>query len=166
MAMADAGVLEAVVEYCTDYPPNGPTTFRNVAVLDDNFNPISNPTWGPVDNWLQGLSPQCSYGTQSTGTTATVDYGPQSQTATPYESNVEVVQNGQVNEYFVTLQDDTHGATIHYQVTICGTLYAWATTSPGSQVEFDVPCNCEPPSGQMYATAQGYLQSQTTSMSF
>jgi hypothetical protein len=162
---ADSGVLEAVVTSCTDYPPNGPTTFSNVAVLDDYFKPISNPVWAPLDTWI-GKIPQCSYGTQWTATTATVDYGPQSQTTTPYESNVEVVPNGQINEYFVTLQDDTPGATIHYQVTICGIPYSWATTSPGSQIEFDVLCTCNPPSGQMYATAQGYIQSETTSMSF
>ncbi len=90
--------------------------------------------------------------------------------ATPYESNVNVQLNGgypptSIN-YFVTFQDDTPGATIHYQVTICNSPYSWATTTPGSQVDFYNPCPDYTPYGTMYATAPGYQQSSPTSMSF
>ena len=93
----------------------------------------------------------------------------QLQAATPYESNVTVNLHGMPPtsiDYLITFQDATPGATIHYQVTICNSPYAWATTSPGSQVDFYNPCPSITPYGTMYATAPNYLQSSSTSMSF
>ena len=89
--------------------------------------------------------------------------------ATPYESNVTVNLNGMPPtsiDYLITFQDATPGATIHYQVNICNSPYAWSTTTPGSQVDFYNPCPSITPYGTMYATAPGYLQSSSTSMSF
>jgi len=90
-------------------------------------------------------------------------------TATPYESNVTVNLNGMPPtsiDYLITFQDATPGATIHYQVTICNSPYGWATTGPGSTVDFYNPCPSITPYGTMYATAPGYLQSSSISMSF
>ncbi len=90
-------------------------------------------------------------------------------TATPSESNVIVTLNGippsSIN-YAITFQDATPGATIYYQVTICNTPYAWETTTSGSTVNFYNSCPSTTPYGTMYATAPGYLQSASTSMSF
>ncbi len=90
-------------------------------------------------------------------------------TATPSESNVIVTLNGMpptsIN-YAITFQDATPGATIYYQVTICNTPYGWATTTSGSTVNFYNSCPSTTPYGTMYATAPGYLQSASTSMSF
>ncbi len=91
------------------------------------------------------------------------------QAATPYESNVNVTLNGipptSIN-YAITFQDATPGSTIHYQVTICNSPYGWSTTTPGSIVNFYNPCPSTTPYGTMYATAPGYLQSSSISMSF
>lgn len=165
---AYAGTVEVYgINQCSDFPPNGAITFYNLALYDDSFNEISSPGWTFV-NYYTGLTPQCNYGGQETATQVVLDYGPQ-QAATPNESNVTVTLNGTpptAINYWVTFQDATPGATIHYQVTICNSPYAWATVTPGSQVDFYNPCPSVNPYGSMYATAPGYSQSSSTSLSF
>ena len=165
---ATAGSLEVYsIIQCSDFPPNGSIAFSNLALYDDSFNQISNPPWQFV-NYSSGLTPQCNYGGQETATQVVLDFGSAPPAATPNESNVTVTLNGtpptSIN-YSVTLQDATPGATIHYEVTICNSPSVGAAAS-GTQVEFYNPCPSISPSGTMYATAPGYLQSATTSLSF
>jgi len=67
--------LEAhYVVQCSDYPPNGSTTFSNIALYDYIFVQISNPGWTDVDN-VSGETPQCNYGSQVSATQVTLEYG-------------------------------------------------------------------------------------------
>jgi hypothetical protein len=72
---AFAGVLEVYNIYqCSDYPPNNSLTFSSLALYDDNFDLISNPSWS-MTNWLSGQTPECNYGGQVAPTQVTLDYG-------------------------------------------------------------------------------------------
>lgn len=119
------------------------------------------PSFDLVTGWGSPSGPSLISGLEGTG-------GPL-PAATPYESNVTVNLHGMPPtsiDYLITFQDSTPGATIHYQVTICNVPYGWSTTTPGSQVDFYSSCPSITPYGTMYATAPGYLQSSSTSMSF
>jgi hypothetical protein len=79
---AFAGALEVYnVAQCSDYPPNGPIIF-NASLYDDNFNLISNPGWS-ITNYSSGLTPQCNYGGQVSGTQVTLEYSAGSCTTVP-----------------------------------------------------------------------------------
>jgi hypothetical protein len=61
---AFAGVLEAYnIAQCSDYPPNASLTFLDIALYNDNFTVISNPSWS-VTYWATSETPQCSYDVQ------------------------------------------------------------------------------------------------------
>lgn len=99
-----------------------------------------------------------------------LEHMPQAPTAgAPYESNVTVTLQGMPPTsitYGVTFQDDTPGAIIYYQVTICNSPQGWATTTAGSTVYFYSSCPSYSPYGTMYAMAPGNLESSTSSLSF
>jgi hypothetical protein len=64
------------VVQCSDFPPQGTSTFYDIAAFDPNFNKLSNPAW-IVANYTSGESPQCNYSGQISGTnnnTATITY--------------------------------------------------------------------------------------------
>lgn len=89
--------------------------------------------------------------------------------AIPYEYNVNVTTQGTPPTSITAtmyLGDATPGATIYYQVTICGEPYALTGVSPGTYLQLVNNCPSMPASGYMYAVAPRYGQSQTISMSF
>ena len=85
---AFAGVLEVYnLVQCSDYPPNGQISFSNLSLLDNNFNPISNPGWY-FENRYSGLTPQCNYGGQGTATQVVLNYNLPPWAAAPtYSTN-------------------------------------------------------------------------------
>ena len=73
---AQSGVLEVYsINQCSDYPPNGSTTFSNVALYDNTFRRIPSPGWSPM-YWvtLGSTDPWCNYTATTTDTTATLTY--------------------------------------------------------------------------------------------
>ncbi len=89
--------------------------------------------------------------------------------SSPYEYNVNVTLQGTPPTSITTtmyLGDATPGATIYYQVTICGEPYALTSVQPGTYLQLVNSCPSMPASGYMYAIAHKYGQSQTVSMSF
>ncbi len=167
---AVGGVLEVYsIEQCSDYPTNGSISFYNLALYDNSFNQISNPGWIINDAGsasYSGLTPQCNYGGQETASQVTLQYG-QPQTAEPSESNFVITLNGTPPSsisYSFVLNDSTPGATIHYQLTICNSPYAYETVSPGTEIYVTNSCPDTQPYGTMYATAPGYSQSVSTSL--
>lgn len=166
---AFAGALEVYsVSQCSDYPSNGSILFSGITVYDYNFNQVSNPSWS-LDNWYSDLTPQCNYGGGESPTQVMLQYGqPQGQqAAAPYQSNLTLQLNGTPPSsiiYTFVLNDATPGATIHYQVTICNSPYAWSTVAPGTQVSIYNSCPDTEPYGYMYATATGYEQSTELSL--
>ena len=89
--------------------------------------------------------------------------------SSPYEYNVNVTTQGTPPTSITAtmyLGDATPGATIYYQVTICGNPQALTSVQPGTYLQFVNTCPSTPASGYMYAIAPKYGQSQTVSMSF
>src|SRR5271155_1022112 len=77
---AFGGALEVYnIVQCNDYPPGGELTFSDIGLYNYNFVQITNPGWTYVDS-ASGLTPQCSYGGQTTSTSVTLDFG---NTSTP-----------------------------------------------------------------------------------
>ncbi len=71
---AFAGALEVYnIAQCSDYPPNGFLTFSDLALYDDEFDQISDPSWS-ISNSASGLTPQCGYGGQVAATQVMLDY--------------------------------------------------------------------------------------------
>jgi hypothetical protein len=71
---AQSGALEVYeIVKCSDYPPNGATTFSKVALYDYNLTRIANPGWSITD-YYSGLSPQCNYAGKTTANSVTLDY--------------------------------------------------------------------------------------------
>ncbi len=73
---AVSGALEVYsVNQCSDYPPNGSTTFSNVVLFDNYYRRVPNPGWSP-EYWVTqgGTDPWCNYNATTTSTTATLSY--------------------------------------------------------------------------------------------
>lgn len=89
--------------------------------------------------------------------------------ASPYQYDVNVTTQG-VPPTSITatmyLGDSTPGATIYYQVTICGNPQALTSTQPGTYLQLVNSCPSMSASGYMYAVAPNYTTSQTVSISF
>ena len=61
------GVLEAYsVTACNQYPADGAIAFTNIALLDQNGNPMQ-PNWSP---WVGGVTPACGYSVTINGSNA------------------------------------------------------------------------------------------------
>ncbi len=89
--------------------------------------------------------------------------------SSPYEYNVNVTTQGTPPTSITAtmyLGDSTPGATIYYQVTICGNPQALSSAQPGAYLQIVNNCPSMSASGYMYAVAPKYGQSQTVSMSF
>jgi subtilase family serine protease len=87
----------------------------------------------------------------------------QPQAQTPYVSNGGFSMNGyNTATWWFTLQDATPGATIYYQGNGCEG-YTNSSTYPGGTIYITCTGSTTPsPSGTMYATAPGYLQSASS----
>lgn len=73
---AQEGVLEVYsIFQCSDFPPDGSTTFSNVALFDFYLRRIPSPGWSP-ELWVtQGVTtPWCNYSVTSADTSATLTY--------------------------------------------------------------------------------------------
>jgi len=75
---AVSGALEVYSVYeCTDFPPDGSTTFSNVALFDNYFRRFTHPGWSPMYWVTKGQTdPWCNYSATTTDTTATLNYQP------------------------------------------------------------------------------------------
>jgi hypothetical protein len=70
---AFGGVMEPYyVVSCADYPPNQYLNFDNVAIFDQNLNPVSSPKWSVVANTT--ATPQCHYGVVTQPDRITLQY--------------------------------------------------------------------------------------------
>jgi len=166
---AFAAALEVYnIVQCSDYPPDGSTTFSNLALYDDNFDQISSPGW-LLDNWSSGLTPQCGYGGQGSATQATLNYStPQAEAPTNSGSYTTFGQDYPTITFTINLYDSTLGAEIYWQVAGCsGSTSGSSPVSSGGSftLVYQSGSNCNP-SGTMYATAPGYAQSATVPIDF
>ncbi len=84
-------------------------------------------------------------------------------TATPSNSGSYTIEGWEI-DFTITLYDDTPGAQIYYQ-TSCPSSAGEVSSGGSFDVLFQIGSGCSP-SGTMYATAPGYIQSGTASIDF
>ena len=70
---AFGGVLEPYyVVACDDYPPKGQFDFQDIAIFNENLQPIKSPQWVTTANTT--ATPRCGYKVQVTADSVTLDY--------------------------------------------------------------------------------------------
>ena len=90
------------VSQCSDYPPNGSLTFNSLALYDANYGQIAAPSWS---HWSVTYTPQCNYGVQAGGTTATLDYAGFTLASSP--GSLALIAGGASQCVTVTVADVT-----------------------------------------------------------